>query len=417
MTKITSKKRVLIYLITMIITLSITSLVVSYFLFTKIINTTLDRVIQPEVSPVLLDYQRDLKIIDQLSKRIKEVKNDVAEEEQNNHIHEKLNHILSLAQEEEKLRAQVKKVTMIINESQSINNPDEFKRSLINFFKEYYLTLFVIALIFALAVSSLFCFKIMRLYQELANSDIKKAKKLQELDYFKDWKLMASKLAHEINNPLTPIEMMVSHLPRIYENTQASVFKESLYDTEIVVREEVNKLKEMVEHFSRFSKLPEPEFVPCDLVDFCEVFVRQNQAAWPQITLYIKNNKLLSKTPVLLDKRLFKQCLINLIKNAIQANQDKADLEMSFSFNIEKNSEVTLILLNTGVVIPNSKRLEIFKLHYSHRVSAENMGLGLPIIKKIILDHKGDISCLAMLTGAAFKINLPLNHDKKNNKQ
>jgi signal transduction histidine kinase len=400
----------------MIITLSFTSLGVSYFLFTKIISTTLDRVIQPEVSSILLDYQRDLKIIDQLNKQIKEVKRDLSVELQYSHIHEKLNHILKLAQEEEKLRAQVKKVTMVINESKSIKNPDEFKRSLIIFFKEYYLTLFILALIFALAVSSFFCFKIMRLYQNLANSDIKKAKKLQELDYFKDWKLMASKLAHEINNPLTPIEMMVSHLPRIYENTQANIFKESLYDTEIVVREEVHKLKEMVEHFSRFSKLPEPEFVHCDLVDYCEVFIRQNQSAWPEIILSIKSNKLISKTSVLIDKRLFKQCLINLIKNALQANQGKADLEMSFSFNIEKKSEVALTLSNTGVVIPNSKRLEIFKLHYSHRENAENMGLGLPIIKKIILDHKGDISCLSMQSGAAFKINLPLNHDKKNNK-
>ncbi|PAJ74781.1 hypothetical protein CJF42_08865 [Pseudoalteromonas sp. NBT06-2] len=416
MIEIASKRRVLIYLITVILTLSLTSLFVSYYLFTKIISTTLDRVIQPETSSILLDYQKDLRRLDQLNKRVKEIKQSVSLDKKNIDIHEELNHMLNLTQSEQGLRAKAKRITTVINENHSIKKPEKFKRSLLIFFKEYYLTLFILALIFAFSVSSFFCFKVMRLYQSLANSDIKKAKKLQELDYFKDWKLMASKLAHEINNPLTPIEMMVSHLPRIYENKKTDVFKESLYDAEEVVREEVKKLKEMVEHFSRFSKLPDPEFVQCDLVEYCEVFVRQNQAAWPQITLYIKNNKLLSKTPVLLDKRLFKQCLINLIKNAIQANQDKTDLEMSFSFNIEKKTEVALILSNTGVVIPNSKRLEIFKLHYSHRASAENMGLGLPIIKKIILDHKGDIYCLSMQSGAAFKINLPLNNDKKNNK-
>ena len=220
---------------------------------------------------------------------------------------------------------------------------------------------------------------------------------------------LAAGVAHEINNPLTPIEMMVSNLSRVYLNADPKSFKENLNETTSVVSEEVYKLKEMVSHFSQFAKLPEPVLKEANIAEYCERFITQHQNGWPVVKFRVLTENDVKNINVKIDHLLINQCLINIINNAVQANPTKDTLQISMSLKCENSAEISMVLFNDGVKIDNKTQKHIFKMHYSSKKSAENMGLGLAIVKKILLDHNGDIICLPLDKGAAFKINLPIS--------
>jgi nitrogen fixation/metabolism regulation signal transduction histidine kinase len=249
-------------------------------------------------------------------------------------------------------------------------------------------------------------------------SNLAQEKKIQALSYFDEWQIIAGKLAHEINNPLTPIQMMVSNLSRLHEKSDRVSFAQSLNNTENVVSEEIEKLKGMVRHFNKFSKLPEPDFQYLDLLSHLTQFIEQYSPAWQSVNFTVdiaanidQNQGIVIKA----DGILLNQCFINLVNNAIQANPHINPLKIKFSLAIQRTENkdhwLKLIVFNQGRVIAKKERENIFKLYYSVKhtsQSSENMGLGLAIVRKIILDHKGDIQCLSSNEGAAFEVSLPL---------
>lgn len=295
--------------------------------------------------------------------------------------------------------------------------PELLRQVLRDTYLTYYLVIFVVILFCAFVCAVWLNQKVARSYNRLVARDIKKAQKIRELSYFDEWQTIASKLAHEINNPLTPIEMMVSNLQRLYGTTDPAVFKASLQDTQSVVREEVQKLKEMVAHFSQFAKLPEPNLKNINLMAHCHAFIRQYQHAWPQAEIKVVEHDNPGNAPVALDPLLFNQCLLNLLNNAVQANQTLAHIDINLSIKVENNHETSLTVFNTGETIKEEESARIFQMYYSKQSSDDNMGLGLSIVKKILLDHGGDIACLPVKNGAAFKITLPsLSKTKPTNK-
>jgi len=369
-------------LIGSILTLTVIPLLASYWLLNEVLHSAIGLVVVPENQQLLQHYRDDLKTLRKLDPE-----------------HEKKykNRFLQVSDE------------LLIYQK-----PELLQRVLRGTFLTYYLVLFIAVLIFAVVAAIWLSQKVAHSYKRLTAKDIQKAEKIYELIYFDEWQAIASKLAHEINNPLTPIEMMVSNLSRVYSATSAEVFKENLNDTQAMVSEEVKKLKDMVNHFSRFSKLPEPRLKKCNMLDYCTGFIRQYQHAWPKVELTVKANACAPNALVDIDYLLFNQCLINMINNAVQANKTQSKINVSLTITIENDSEVSLVVHNDGAVIEAADIKTIFQMYYSSKRDEENMGLGLAIVKKIILDHGGDIVCVPLLTGAAFKITLPLSvHDQE----
>lgn len=361
------------YLIIAIMTLSALPLIASYLLLEEVLESTISLAIKPQTQTLLQHYQEDLKTLRTL---------------------------------DPDNQAQYKERFMQANDELVVlDQPQMLQQVLRDTYLTYYLVLFLVVLGISLLVAVLLSRKVAKSYKQLLASDIEKANRLQELGQFDQWQVIAGKLAHEINNPLTPIEMMVSNLPRTYANADVETFEQSLEDTKSVVTEEVHKLKEMVSHFSRFAKLPEPSLKQHNLREYCHDFIRQHAQAWPsvhfeQIAIPAQSNPVVN-----IDHLLFNQCLLNIINNAVQANPDKV---LNISFEIRSiNGSINLTISNDGTAIPAEHRQNLFNMYFSTKQNKENMGLGLAIVKKIMLDHAGNIECLASQQGAAFRLTLP----------
>ena len=104
------------------------------------------------------------------------------------------------------------------------------------------------------------------------------------LEKIASWQIIARKLAHEIKNPLTPIQMMVSQLKRRYKGGDAD-FGKLLEEAQHIITEEVAGLRRMVDNFSNFARLPQPEPRPTDLVTVCRHVVELQKNAFPQHTV------------------------------------------------------------------------------------------------------------------------------------
>jgi signal transduction histidine kinase len=372
----TSRKtnRINAYLIGAILTLSVLPLIASYLLLDEVLESAIGLAVKPDTKVLLSAYRDDLKTLKKLDPD---------------------------NQEAYKSRFLAAGEELVV-----YDQPELLRQVLRDTYLTYYLLLFVVILAFSLVGAVWLSRKVARSYQALANSDIKKAEKIQELSYFDQWQAIAGKLAHEINNPLTPIEMMVSNLPRTYANASPEAFEACLFDTKAVVSEEVHKLKEMVSHFSQFSKLPEPVLKPHNIAEHCQTFIRQHQQGWPSAQISLSEGA--QNIEVAIDHLLFNQCLLNIINNAVQANKDKAGLAVTLSISKEADDNIAITVFNDGKPIDPVAHSSLFKMYYSSKSSKENMGLGLAIVRKIILDHGGDICCLPLMQGAAFKMTLPL---------
>ena len=368
-------KRIKRYLIVAILTLSVTPLIASYWLLQEVLNSAVGLAVKPQTGQLLEHYRDDLKHLRQL---------DPANE------------------------ATYKKQFMAVSDELTVyQQPQLLRQVLTDTYLTYYLLLFVAFLLLALLVAVWLSRRVARAYKDLALQDIAKAQKIQALSHFDQWQVIAAKLAHEINNPLTPIEMMVTNLPRSYQTLDSDDFKHLLTDTELVVSEEVHKLKAMVSHFSRFSKLPEPLLTLHNLREQLEQFVRLQHNHWPQVelTLTFDSSEPSSET-VLLDHLLFNQCLVNLINNAVQANPELKPMSVDISL-MTNEQDVAISVFNQGKSIEPQHCESIFDLYYSTKADKENMGLGLCIVRKIMLDHGGDIRCEPHHEGAEFVLTLP----------
>ena len=281
-------KRVNSYLIGVVLTLALLPLLASYLLIDEVLKSAIALAIKPGTEQLLQDYRSDLKQLKTL---------DPANQQQYKTRFVQAGDELLIYQQ-----------------------PQMLQQVLRDTYLTYYLVLFVVVLLLALFAAVWLSRKVARSYNKLVIHDLKQAQKIQQLTHFEQWQAVAGKLAHEINNPLTPINMMVSNLSRVYTRASSEVFQQNLADTQAVVSEEVYKLKQMVSHFSRFAKLPEPVFKACIIRDYCSSFIRQHQHAWPAVQLTIETDNTLNDAEAALDQLLFNQCLINIINNAVQAN-------------------------------------------------------------------------------------------------
>lgn len=292
-----------------------------------------------------------------------------------------------------------------VNESLLLyRQPDQSVQVLRKTYMAYFFVLFSAVFLCSLGLSVWVSRKVATAYRKLYDRDWNKAKKIESLRHFDQWQIIAKKLAHEIKNPLTPILVMVSSLPKFYEKGDKEKFADQLKKTEMVVTEEIEKLKAMVHHFTEYSKMPDPVLKEIDVKTFIEKFVADARLAWPDIQL-ITRYATLDVGALQLDPVLIKQCFQNIVGNAVEANIGQP---ISVTVTVERNIDsIAIAIENTGASIPAEHIDKLFTLYYSTKSEKENMGLGLAIVKKILLDHGGDINCEPQTSGAKFVIQLP----------
>lgn len=201
------------------------------------------------------------------------------------------------------------------------------------------------------------------------------------------WADVARRIAHEIKNPLTPIQLSAERIKRKYLGQMAEDKDREILEkcTDTIVRH-VDDIKTMVNAFAGFAKMPEPVMAAMDLEAVVrEVVALQSAAGQAEIRIFADGGPW-SMTG---DQQLIRQALTNLIKNALEAMVDVAQPKAGI-FMHRENGGIWLGVLDNGPGIPVSSRDSVLEPYVTTKL--KGTGLGLAIVKKIVEDHGGRLS-------------------------
>jgi two-component system nitrogen regulation sensor histidine kinase NtrY len=216
------------------------------------------------------------------------------------------------------------------------------------------------------------------------------------------WREVARRLAHEIKNPLTPIQLSAERLRRHFSG--APLHAKALVDecTTTIVGE-VESLKGLVDEFSQFARMPSPRTVPTDLGKLITETLALYNGLFGDIRIEPRFEPGLPF--VRLDPEQIRRVIINLVDNAIEAMDRCGTIVIETELDAA-NSLVRLIVGDNGPGIPVAEREKLFLPYYSTK--RRGSGLGLAIVRRIIAEHGGTIDVGANVPkGTRFTIELP----------
>lgn len=227
---------------------------------------------------------------------------------------------------------------------------------------------------------------------------------IQRFQRARAWRDVARRIAHEIKNPLTPIQLSAERIRRKYlkEFPDAEVLDQA---TQTIVNE-VEVLKKMVKEFSSFARLPESNLYPDNLNSTIEEAVQLYRNALSEKIQF--TTELDGQLPLFsLDHEQMKRVFINLIDNAVAAIADSGEIKISTRFDSELNIVHTEVI-DSGAGVPEDIRHNLFEPYIT--TQKHGAGLGLSIVAQIISDHNGFIRHQNVTSGGScFSIELPVS--------
>jgi len=246
--------------------------------------------------------------------------------------------------------------------------------------------------------------------------DIKHSRdRIEYLQRIGAWQDFARKLAHEIKNPLTPIQLAVQQVHRTYDGDDER-YRRTLEDANAIVEEEVATLRRLVGEFSEFARLPVAALEDADLGAFVDKALRGvdpkgllspelADAESPRLVLEVDE----APTPVQIDAQMLRRALDNLVRNAVQAvaaSGPEGGGRVIVATRTQ-GGEAIVEVRDDGPGIAPETRDRVFDPYFTTK--GDGTGLGLAIVKKVVLEHQGAIECTAAPEGGAcFRIRLPL---------
>lgn len=206
------------------------------------------------------------------------------------------------------------------------------------------------------------------------------------------WSDVARRIAHEIKNPLTPIQLAAERLQRRFgdkvEGDQATFRR--LTDT--VIRQ-VHDMRRMVDEFSSFARMPKPTFGVEDIRDILRQAVFLFEVAKPDIAFTVKTPDEIE--PLVCDRRLLSQALTNIVKNAVEAVEEKSKDPQTTpighihaELDLAASGEMIIRVTDDGIGLPEAREA-IAEPYMTTRQGGT--GLGLAIVKKIVEQHYGEL--------------------------
>ena len=226
------------------------------------------------------------------------------------------------------------------------------------------------------------------------------------------WGNLARKLAHEIKNPLTPIQLSIDRIRNKYldqiSNNDQNNFKENLK----IINNQIRQIENLVNEFSDFARMPKPILKDNNLVKI----LNENIRLLSEIDKEIEINLLNKEDKILFncDKEQIARVFFNLIKNSIESIQQKSeknhDFEKKISIEIQhNNNHIKLILIDNGEGLSKIKGNIKDILNPYFTTKKNGTGLGLSIVNKIINDHDGELSFYSLSNGVKVEIDFKLN--------
>ena len=243
-------------------------------------------------------------------------------------------------------------------------------------------------------------------FNEMTRQLAEQRERLVQTERVAAWRELARRLAHELKNPLFPLQLTVENLQRAREQTSEQ-FDEVFFESTATLREELENLKAIVSRFSDFAKMPAPQFEPVDLNELVRGSVKlfEPQLApvgRPPITpeLYLDEN--LPRPQA--DPILLRRAIENLILNSLDAMPAGGTLTVRTA---QRDGTAHLEVTDTGEGLTPEECARLFTPYYTTK--RHGTGLGLAIVQSVVSDHSGKIEVeSAQGAGTTFRIELPL---------
>ena len=224
---------------------------------------------------------------------------------------------------------------------------------------------------------------------------------------YEAWGSLARKLAHEIKNPLTPIQLTIDRIKNKYSDQISKDDQNNFSDNLKIINNQIKQIEKLVNEFSDFARMPKPVFKKHNIIDI----IQANIKLMNEIDLSIKIDFKYNNPKIFLncDKEQISRVFLNLIKNSIESIKDKAEKIANLNKNIaieliKNNNQIFVSVRDNGVGFSNIKNniKDIINPYFTTKKNGT--GLGLSIVSKIINDHHGTINFKSHDDGALVEI-------------
>ena len=252
------------------------------------------------------------------------------------------------------------------------------------------------------------------------NSMISRLKNQQEKliinERYKAWGNLSRKLAHEIKNPLTPIQLTIDRIRTKYSGQITNEDQQSFKENLKIINSQIKQIENLVNEFSDFARMPKPTLKRNNLVKL----LNENIKLLSEVNKSIEINLDKKDEEILLecDKEQISRVFINLIKNSIESIEQKVEKNPDFKKKIlidisSNNDHILISIEDNGVGFDKNNIKEILNPYYTTKKNGT--GLGLSIVNKIINDHKGELEFIPINNGAKIQIRFYLNDNRNIN--
>ena len=232
------------------------------------------------------------------------------------------------------------------------------------------------------------------------------------------WESLARKLAHEIKNPLTPIQLTIDRIKTKYINKIDIQNQENFNENLKVIDNQIKQIENLVNEFSDFARMPKPILKENNVVKILEENIKLLNELDQSIKIEFKTNS--DKILLICDKEQLSRVFLNLIKNSIESIQQRSEKKADFSKKIlieilNNNDHIKIKIIDNGIGFDEFKNNIKNILNPYFTTKKNGTGLGLSIVNKIINDHNGKIEFIPITDGAKIEIIFNLDVDRNIN--
>ena len=221
------------------------------------------------------------------------------------------------------------------------------------------------------------------------------------------WESVARKIAHEIKNPLTPIQLIIDSLKKKYSELFDEKNKESFLEKIKTINKQIKLIEKLVNEFSDFARMPKPIFKKNELNKIIKDSINLMKTNDKDIVINFNTEEV---HYVNSDTEQLNRVFINLLKNSIESLKEKHQKTGDFKKKIDVeiqliNDYISIVVQDNGTGFTNNDLKTLSKPYFTTK--KEGSGLGLSIVEKILNDHNGFIEFISQKEGAKIKILLP----------
>jgi two-component system nitrogen regulation sensor histidine kinase NtrY len=246
-------------------------------------------------------------------------------------------------------------------------------------------------------------------FNRMTRELVEQKEQLVQTERVAAWRELARRLAHELKNPLFPLQLTVENLLRARQQSPEQ-FDEIFQESSATLLAEISNLKAIISRFSEFSKMPQPQFQPVDLNESARAVARLFQAQFEarkqgDIECTLELDEHLPQVPA--DPELLHRAISNLVLNAMDAMPQGGRLTLRTRHDAHSAS---IEVEDTGVGLTPEECQRLFTPYYTSK--QHGTGLGLAIVQSVVSDHGGKITAeSAPGRGTTFRIRLPLKRE------